>query len=92
MSSPVVPLKTYLITFLALMLLLVATVAVAYVDLGQLNLAAAMAIAVGKAVLIILFFMHVRYGRNLTWVFAAAGFFWLAILLTMAMSDYASRR
>ena len=50
-----------------------------------------MAIAVAKAVLIILFFMHIRYGRKLTWVFAGAGFFWLAILLVLAMTDYATR-
>ena len=91
MSHTVVSLKTYTVTFLLLMALLGSTVGVAYVDLGELNLAAAMTIAIGKAVLIILFFMHVRYGQKLTWVFAGAGFFWLAILLVLAMSDYATR-
>jgi cytochrome c oxidase subunit 4 len=91
MSHTIVPLKTYLVTYLALMALLVATVAIAYVDLGEMNLAAAMAIAIGKAILIILFFMHVRYGHRLTWVFAAAGFFWLSILLVLATMDYATR-
>ena len=92
MSETIVPLKVYLATFLGLMAFLVLTIVLAYVDLGALNLAAAMAIAVFKAVLIVLFFMHIRYGRKLTWVFAGAGFFWLAILLVMAMSDYATRR
>ena len=53
--------------------------------------AAAMVIAIAKAVLIILFFMHIRYGPKLTWVFAGAGFFWLTILLVLAMCDYATR-
>jgi cytochrome c oxidase subunit 4 len=92
MSHTVVSLKTYIATFISLMVLLLITVLVAYVDLGELNLAAAMAIAVLKAVLIILFFMHIRYGRKLTWVFAGAGFFWLAIMLIFAMCDYATRR
>lgn len=91
MSHTVVPVKTYLVNFILLMILLGITIGVAYCDLGELNLTAAMMIAIGKAVLIILFFMHVRYGRKLTWVFAGAGFFWLAILLVLAMSDYATR-
>ncbi|HEY3898120.1 MAG TPA: cytochrome C oxidase subunit IV family protein [Chthoniobacter sp.] len=91
MSHTVVSLKTYIATFVSLMVLLIITVVVAYVDLGELNLAAAMAIAVLKAVLIILFFMHIRYGRKLTWVFAGAGFFWLAIMLIFVMCDYATR-
>ena len=92
MSHTIVSLKTYIATFVSLMVLLIITVLVAYVDLGELNLAAAMAIAVLKAVLIILFFMHIRYGQKLTWVFAGAGFFWLAIMLIFAMCDYATRR
>ena len=92
MSHTIVSLKTYVATYVSLMVLLVITVVVAYVDLGELNLAAAMAIAVLKAVLIILFFMHIRYGRKLTWVFAGAGFFWLAIMLIFAMCDYVTRR
>jgi cytochrome c oxidase subunit 4 len=91
MSHHIVSLKTYTVTFLALLALLGLTVGVAYLDLGKLNLAAAMAIATGKAVLIISFFMHVRYGQKLTWVFAGAGFFWLAIMLALAMTDYATR-
>jgi len=94
MSSPahtVVSVKSYTIIFVLLMVLLAATVGAAFIDLGRLNLAAAMAIAVIKAVLIIMFFMHVKYASRLTWVFAAAGFFWLAIMLIFTMTDYASR-
>ena len=94
MSSPqhtVVSIKTYVIIFVALMVLLGLTVGVAFLDLGRFNLAAAMAIAVLKAVLIIMFFMHVKYASRLTWVFAVAGFFWLAIMLIFTMTDYVSR-
>jgi cytochrome c oxidase subunit 4 len=87
----VVPLRTNLIVFAALMGLLVLTVAVAFLDLGAVGLAIAMAIATIKAVLIILYFMHVRYGGRLQWIFASAAFFWLAILILITMSDYATR-
>ena len=73
------------------MALLGVTVGVAFIDLGRFNLPAAMVVAVVKAVLIILFFMHVKYAPRLTWVFAAAGFFWLAIMLIFTMTDYVSR-
>ena len=91
MNQPVTSPRVYLCTFLGLMALLVLTVAAGYVDLGEMNLAIAMAISVAKTLLIILFFMHVRGGSRLTWVFAGAGFFWLMILLCLAMSDYATR-
>lgn len=91
MSQPIVSTKVYLTVFVSLMVLLAVTVGLAYVDLGELNLAAAMIIAVAKAALIVTFFMHLRYGAKLTWVFAGAGFFWLAIMLVLAMTDYATR-
>jgi cytochrome c oxidase subunit 4 len=92
MSHPVVPTKIYVAIIGSLMALLAITIGVAYIDLGEFNLAAAMTIAVAKAVLIVTFFMHLRHGRKLTWVFAGAGFFWLAIMLVLVMSDYATRR
>jgi cytochrome c oxidase subunit IV len=91
MSHAVVSIKTYLIIFLVLMALLGATVTVAYIDLDVWNLPVAMAISILKGGLIVLFFMHVRYGSNLVKIFAGAGFFWLLILLSLAMSDYATR-
>jgi cytochrome c oxidase subunit IV len=91
MSANVVPIKTYLSIFTMLMALLAATMWVAYVDLGDWNLPVAMAIAMIKGALIVLFFMHVHYGSGLAKVFAGAGFFWLFILLSIAMSDYATR-
>jgi len=85
------PLSAYLIVFAILMGLLVLTVAFAYVDLGPMNLVIMLTIAVVKAVLVLLYFMHVRYGAHLTWAFAAGGFAWLAIMLVLTLSDYFTR-
>lgn len=82
---------TYLVIFTLLMILLVATVAVARVDLGWANLPVAMAIAITKAMLVILFFMHVKYSGALIWLVASSGFVGLAILLGYTLSDYGSR-
>jgi cytochrome c oxidase subunit 4 len=84
-------LRTYYLVFAALMVLLAATVAMAEIDLGPLNVLVAAAIATAKALLILLFFMHVRYSEPLTWLVAGAGFFWLAILFVLTISDYISR-
>ena len=77
--------------FRALLVLTVITVAAAFVDLGNMNIVVAIAIAVVKATFVILFFMHVKYSSKLTWVVVGAGVFWLLILLSMLMLDYASR-
>jgi len=91
----------YVGVLVALMVLLAATIALAFVDfdtwtaahhLGSgWNTAIAISIAILKGVLILLFFMHVKYGTRLTWIFAAAGFVWLGIMLTMTMCDYYTR-
>lgn len=83
--------RTYLGIFLALIVLTAATVLAAFVDLGFLNAVVALGIAVAKGLLVILFFMHVRYSSRLTWIFVGAGFFWLGILFALGMSDYLSR-
>jgi len=83
--------RTYYTVFAVLLVLLLATVVVAEIDLGPLNFLAAALIATVKAVLIMLFFMHVRYSTPLTWLFAAAGFFWLAILFGLTIADYWTR-
>jgi cytochrome c oxidase subunit 4 len=77
--------------FAALMVLLGATVAIAYIHLGKLNIVAAVTIAFIKATLIILYFMHVRYSSRLLWIFVGAGFFWLGILFALSFSDYLTR-
>jgi cytochrome c oxidase subunit 4 len=83
----------YFAIFGALMVLTVLTVVAANIDLGseKLNTVVALAIAVTKAMLVILFFMHVRYSSRLTWVVVAGGFLWLVIMVGLTMSDYLSR-
>lgn len=87
----VTPLGAYLGIFGALMVLTVITVAVAWVDLGTLNIVVALAVAVVKATLVVLYFMHLKYSSKLTWIVVGAGVFWLAILLGLLMADYATR-
>lgn len=73
-------------------MLLVATVAAAMLGLPQpFGIIVAMTIAVVKALLVMLYFMHVRHSSRRTWVFAAAGFFWLAILIGLSLSDFLTR-
>ncbi|HVZ40087.1 MAG TPA: cytochrome C oxidase subunit IV family protein [Candidatus Kapabacteria bacterium] len=87
----IVPLKVYFLVFSALMILLFVTVGVAMVNLGPFNIYVAMSIAIIKAVLVVLYFMHVRYSTKLTMVVAAAGFLWLVFLLGITILDYTSR-
>jgi len=77
--------------FAVLIVLLVVTVVAAQFNLGVFNIVIALTIAIFKALLIILYFMHVRYSTRLAWVFAGAGFVWLAILIGLTLNDYASR-
>ena len=91
MSEHIVEKKIYYKVFGVLMALLGATVAIAYIHLGKLNVIAALTIAVIKAVLIILYFMHVRYSSRLLWIFVGAGFFWLGILFALSYSDFFTR-
>ena len=67
------------------------TVIAAFINLGNLNFPVALAIAVFKATLVVLFFMHVKYGSSLTKLIVGVAFFFLGILLTLTMSDYLSR-
>jgi cytochrome c oxidase subunit 4 len=87
----IVSTRIYYGIFAILMVCTYLTVQVAFLDLGMLNTVAALAIAVFKAVLVVLFFMHVRYSTRLTWVVVAGGFFWLGILLALTMTDYLTR-
>jgi len=73
------------------MILTAVTVVVARYDLGPLNTILALSIAVTKAALVILYFMHVRYSPSLTKLVVAGSFFWLFIMLSITMSDYVSR-
>jgi len=79
---------TYLLIYVLLLALLIATVSAAGVNMGPWNIVTALLIAVVKALLVILFFMHVRHSSRLTWIFAGAAFLWLTLLLGLTLSEY----
>jgi cytochrome c oxidase subunit 4 len=81
----------YLVILLALVIGTCLTWGIAFIDLGVWNPVVALTIAVIKAVLVILFFMHVKYSSKLTKLTISAGFFWLMIMITMSLTDYATR-
>ena len=87
----VLPVRIYATIVSLLFVFTVITVLAAFVELGPLNTPLALAIAIFKASLVVLFFMHVRYNTPLMWVFAAAGFFWMLIMFALTMQDYVSR-
>jgi cytochrome c oxidase subunit 4 len=91
MSGHIVSTRVYYAIFLVLMVLTAVTVAVAFFDLRFMNTVVALTIAVTKATLVVLFFMHVRWATRLTWVVIGSGFVWLAIMIALTMSDYLSR-
>jgi cytochrome c oxidase subunit 4 len=91
MSGHVAPKSMYYGVFGALIVGTALTVLVAFYDLGALNNIVMLLIASVKALLVILFFMHVRWSTRLTWVVAASGFVWLIILFGLTMTDYLSR-
>ena len=87
--------STYVKVFAALLVLLVLTYIAGKIDLDHfatgLNLAVAMLIAIVKATLVMLVFMHLKDSTRLTWICASAGFGWLLILLVLTLCDYATR-
>ena len=87
----IVPLKTYMLIFAALLVGTVITVAIAFVDLGFLNTPVAILIALVKATLVIWYFMHVNYRPKVVALYAFAGFFLLIIMFSMTMQDYYTR-
>lgn len=91
MSEHVDSVKTYVLVFVGLIFLTVATTAVAFVDLGPFSVVAALGIACCKMLLVALFFMHVRHSTKLTRLVVLGGLLWLAILLLLTLGDVMSR-
>ena len=91
MRQAIVPRHVYFWVYAALIALTLLTIGIAKTDLGPLNVTVAVAIAVCKALLVMLFFMHLRYTPHLTWIVAAAGFIWVGHLILFTMSDYLTR-
>jgi cytochrome c oxidase subunit 4 len=91
MSETIVPTRVYYTVFAVLLFCTGLTTWVAFFDLGFFSPVVALTIAVFKASIVALFFMHLRYSTRLTWVVAGAGLFWLGILFTLSLSDYMTR-
>lgn len=92
MSEHIVSVKVYLAIFLALLVGTALTVVAAFIDFPwRLNTIVALTIATIKATLVVLYFMHVRYGTRLVWVIVASALFWMAILFAFTFSDYFTR-
>jgi cytochrome c oxidase subunit 4 len=91
MSTASISKKHLVIIWGALLALLLLTWGLAQLDLHHFNVAAALTIALVKMLLVILFFMHVKYKPSLTWIFVAGGFVWLLIMIDLTLSDYMSR-
>jgi len=91
MSEHILPKRVYYTIFAILMFCTYLTVQIAFLDLGPFNAVAALAIAVFKAVLVVLFFMHVKYSSRLTWAVVIGSVFWFGILIALTLSDYLTR-
>ena len=87
----VVPLGVYFAVFVALLVLTGVTTAIAFIDLGRFNVAVALTIAIIKATLVLLFFMHLRYSSRLAVMMVLIALFWLGTLVVLTMSDFVSR-
>jgi len=90
-TAHIASVRLYVAIFAALLILTGLTVVVAYFDLGMLNTPVALAVAVIKASLVVLFFMGVRHNTPLTKVVVVSGFLWLFILFGLTMGDYLTR-
>ena len=92
MSEHIIPSKTYYAIWVLLLILTAVTAWVATIDLGPLNTVVALVIATSKALIVTLFFMHVKYtSEKLTKVVIVSALFWLLILLALSMVDYSTR-
>jgi cytochrome c oxidase subunit 4 len=91
MAGPAVSRRTYLLTFVGLLTLTLLTTLLGLVDMGPFNTVVALAIAVMKASLIAMFFMHTLNESPLVRVVMAGGIIWFLILISLTMSDYLTR-
>ena len=92
MSGHIMSSKFYYTIWIALLCLTVISAAVSFVNLGPFNTIVALVIATFKALLVVLFFMHVKYtSEKLTKMVIVAAIFWLLLLLALSMADYTTR-
>jgi cytochrome c oxidase subunit 4 len=91
MAEHLVTKSVYYAVFTTLIALTGITVAVSYIDLGPINSVAAIFIACLKAMIVVLYFMHVKFGTRLVKLTVIAGLYWMGILMTLTLSDYLTR-
>lgn len=91
MPEHIVSPRIYVAVFAVLLLMTATTTAVSFIDLGPWNTVVALGIAVFKATLVVLFFMHVKYSPRLTSTVIVGGLFWLCILIGLTFGDFATR-
>jgi cytochrome c oxidase subunit 4 len=91
MAEKIISEKTYFAVFIALLVLTLSTYEAAKLNLGRWNAPAGLTIAAVKVMLVLLYFMHLRYSTWLTWVVIVAGLFWFGILFGLTMNDYVTR-
>ena len=91
MSEHVIPQRVYYAVFACLIALTLLTVWLSFLELGPWHAAVGLTIATCKAALVAMFFMHVLYSGRLVWIMLGAGLFWLAILMSLTMTDYLTR-
>ncbi len=91
MKQPVVSIRTYTWTFLALLTLALATTLIGFLNLGPFSMVIAVAIATAKAILIAFFFMHAFYESKVIRVILAGGVIWFLIMVSLTLGDYLTR-
>jgi cytochrome c oxidase subunit IV len=91
MSEKIVPKRVYFTIFFLLLFFTGVTVWVAKINLEEYNVVVALAVAVTKALLVALWFMHIKYSKRLTQIVVASGLFWLVIMVALTLFDYNTR-
>lgn len=91
MAEHVLSPRTYYRVFAALLVMTLLTVGASFIELGVFHIVVALSIATVKAILVVLFFMHVLHADRLIWAVIGAAVFWLGILLALTLSDYLTR-
>ncbi len=91
MSHETSSVRTLIFAFLGLMVLLALTVWGSFINVGAWRATVAVVVAIAKALIVMIFFMHLKGGNRLTWAVAGAGFFWLSILLVLTIGDFVTR-
>ena len=91
MSERITEPPTYYTVFAGLIALTVLTVGLSCIDLGAWHTVVGIGIAIAKALLVVLFFMHLLHSDRMTWIAAGTGLFWLGIMLALTLADYLTR-